>query len=197
MNTADRSIALLDTALRRRFGFLELMPDPSVLGDAVVADSIPLGAWLAALNDRIREHIGRDARNLQVGHSYLMHGGRPLTDFGQFVQVIGEDILPLLEEYCYEDYAALARILGGTLVDETGQRIRYELLEPNRRDELVQAILAPSPELATSREIVAQEGAKNQGTGTKSMAPADDRFRHSTRRVGKAGTGAGLAALGD
>ena len=165
MNTADRSIALLDTALRRRFGFLELMPDPSVLGDAVVADSIPLGAWLAALNDRIREHIGRDARNLQLGHSYLMHGGRPLTDLGQFVQVIGEDVLPLLEEYCYEDYAALARILGGTLVDETGQRIRYELLKPNRRDELVQAILAPSPELATSREIVTQEGGEEPEDG--------------------------------
>ena len=156
MNTADRSIALLDTALRRRFGFVELMPDPAVLGDAVVADSIPLGAWLAALNERIRQHIGHDARNLQVGHSYLMQGGRPVTDFDAFVRVLGEDIVPLLEEYCYEDYAALARILGETLVDKSRQRIRHELLEPGRRDELVQAVLAPSPELVTSREIVAQ-----------------------------------------
>ncbi len=64
MNTADRSIALLDTALRRRFGFVELMPDTSVFGSASVEGSIPLGPWLSALNDRIREHLGRDSRNL-------------------------------------------------------------------------------------------------------------------------------------
>ena len=156
MNTADRSIALLDTALRRRFGFVELMPDPTVLGDVVVEDSIPLGAWLDALNDRICQHIGRDARNLQVGHSYLMQGGQPVTGFGEFVRVFGEDIIPLLEEYCYEDYAALAKILGTALVDESGQRIHRELLERGQRHEIVQAVLAPSPELVTSQEIVAQ-----------------------------------------
>ena len=156
MNTADRSIALLDTALRRRFGFVELMPDPGLLGDAVVAGSIPLGPWLAALNERIREHIGRDARNLQVGHSYLMPGGRPVTDFRTFVRVFGEDIIPLLEEYCYEDYTALTRILGRGLVDETMQRIRFELLEPDRRDDFIRAVLEPSPELPTAPQIVAR-----------------------------------------
>ena len=156
MNTADRSIALLDTALRRRFGFLELMPNPALLGDAVVANSIPLNGWLAALNDRIREHIGRDARNLQVGHSYLMKGGKPISDFAEFVQVLAEDIIPLLEEYCYEDYSALARILGAGIVDDSRQRIRYELLEPGRREELVQAVMEPSPELGASQEMVAR-----------------------------------------
>ena len=156
MNTADRSIALLDTALRRRFGFVELMPDPALLGDAVVANSIPLGGWLGALNDRIREHIGRDARNLQVGHSYLMKGEQPITDFGEFVRVLAEDIIPLLEEYCYEDYAALARILGGALVDGSRQRIRYELFDLSRREEFLEALLEPSPELGTLQEMMAQ-----------------------------------------
>ena len=61
MNTADRSIALLDTALRRRFGFVELMPDTAMFGSMSVEGSIPIGPWLDALNDRIREHLGRDA----------------------------------------------------------------------------------------------------------------------------------------
>ena len=157
MNTADRSIALLDTALRRRFGFVELMPEPQLLRDTVVAKSIPLGAWLAALNERILEHIGRDARNLQVGHAYLMSGGRPIASFRAFVQVFGEDILPLLEEYCYEDYTALTRILGSGLVDEARQRVRRELLEPDRRDDFIRAVLEPSPEIATAPEVVAQQ----------------------------------------
>ena len=74
MNTADRSISLLDAALRRRFGFVELMPDNSVLTNAAVK-GVPLGPWLEALNRRICEHLGRDARNLQVGHAYLMQDG--------------------------------------------------------------------------------------------------------------------------
>lgn len=172
MNTADRSIALLDTALRRRFGFVEVMPAPAVLGDAVVADSIPLGKWLAALNDRIRQYIGRDSRNLQVGHSYLMEGDRPVKGFDEFVRVLGEDIFPLLEEYCYEDYATLARILGKALVDESRQRIRRELLEPSRREELVQALLEPSPKLVTSPEIVAQQ--QEQGEEPEEEGEEDD-----------------------
>ena len=155
MNTADRSIALLDTALRRRFGFIELMPDSSVLGDAVVG-GIPLGPWLDALNRRICDHIGRDARNLQIGHAYLLEGGRPLTDVPKLAKVIQEEIIPLLEEYCYEDYAALESILGQGLVDIQAQQVRSELFEDPRQDDLVQALLAPCPEIATTRpaEIV-------------------------------------------
>ena len=154
MNTADRSIALLDTALRRRFGFIELMPDSSVLQNSVIENYIPLGKWLDSLNDRVREHIGRDARNLQIGHSYFMRNGYPLKSFTEFVQVLDQDVIPLLEEYCYEDYSKLADILGPTLVDVQKQRIRRELLEPNQRDTLVQALLAPSPDLTTSSEVV-------------------------------------------
>ncbi len=156
MNTADRSIALLDTALRRRFGFIELMPDSTVLGDAVV-ESIPLGPWLSALNERICAYVGRDARNLQIGHSYLLENGHPIGDFLTFARVLQDDILPLLEEYCYEDYSRLEKILGASLVDGQKQRYRHELFETANRDKLVQALLAPSPEITSSRPSIDSE----------------------------------------
>ncbi len=157
MNTADRSIALLDTALRRRFGFVELMPDSSTLAGAIAGEAIPLGQWLDALNSRIREHIGKDARNLQIGHAYLMDdNGKPVTDFAKFSRIIAEDIIPLLEEYCYEDYGALTEILGEAMVDGERQRVREELFLPARRQDLIQALLAPTPELSTTIEAVAQ-----------------------------------------
>ncbi|MBX7223491.1 MAG: AAA family ATPase [Blastocatellia bacterium] len=150
MNTADRSIALLDTALRRRFGFEELMPDMTVFGDAVVEQSIPLGPWLNALNHRICAGLGRDARNLQIGHAYFLESGKPVTDFGRFSRILENDIIPLLEEYCYQDYTGLARILGDGLVDKTRQRIRKELFGLNQREELIQELLAPTPEITTT-----------------------------------------------
>jgi len=156
MNTADRSIALLDTALRRRFGFIELMPDSGVLGDTVVG-GLPLGPWLDGLNQRIREHIGRDARNLQVGHSYLMEQGRPVSDIGRFVRIIREDIIPLLQEYCYEDHPTLQQILGHGLVDVRAQQIKHDLFDPARQEDVIQALLAPDPEIATTARTIAAE----------------------------------------
>jgi len=58
--------------------------------------------------------------------------------------------VPLLEEYCYEDYSALAQILGSGLVDEAAQRIRQELFSPGKRAELVQALLEPAPDIVTA-----------------------------------------------
>jgi 5-methylcytosine-specific restriction enzyme B len=156
MNTADRSIALLDTALRRRFGFIELMPDINILGDAMVG-GIPLGAWLQALNERICECVGRDARNLQIGHSYLLEKGRPVGDFATFTKILQEDILPLLEEYCYEDYVTLEKILGPGMVDSKQQHIRQELFDQTNRDLLIQALLAPAPEITTSQQAISSE----------------------------------------
>ena len=153
MNTADRSIALLDTALRRRFGFMEFMPDTTLLDEIDIA-GIPLGPWLEALNKRIVDNIGRDARNLQVGHAYFMNKGKPVTSFSQFSRIIREDIIPLLEEYCYEDYLTLEKLLGSGLVDSKQQRIHYELIDSGGQDKLVTALLQPSPEISTSIQAI-------------------------------------------
>lgn len=155
MNTADRSIALLDTALRRRFGFVELMPDYMIFGASAI-EGIPLGRWLKALNERICAFVGRDARNLQIGHSYLLKDGQPVRDLAAFLQVVRDEIIPQLQEYCYEDYAALQRILGQSFVDLEAQRIRDELFTGDPA-KVIQALLAPCPELASSPEAINSE----------------------------------------
>ena len=71
--------------------------------------------------------------------------------------MLQDEIIPLLEEYCYEDYPALAEILGTGLVDAINQRICEELFEDARRDDLVQALLQPYPEIATSRQAIASD----------------------------------------
>jgi len=156
MNTADRSIALLDAALRRRFGFIELMPDSQPLKKAE-AGGIALGPWLDSLNARIRQYVGRDARNLQIGHAYLMEKGQPIADFTTLARVVQEDLLPLLEEYCYEDYNKLEQIMGSGLIDAKAQIIRHDLFELSQQANLVQALLAPCPEVTTSAQAAAAE----------------------------------------
>ena len=153
MNTADRSIALLDTALRRRFGFVELMPDSKVLG-SVAVEGIPLAPWLDALNRRVCDYVGRDARNLQIGHAYLLQDGKPIDDYAKLARVLQDDILPLLEEYCYENYVALGKILGTGLVDVAKQQFNNGLFDPDRKDDLVRALLEPCPEIETSPQAV-------------------------------------------
>jgi 5-methylcytosine-specific restriction protein B len=138
MNTADRSISLLDAALRRRFGFVELMPDSSVLVGRK-AGQLSLSAWLDALNNRLRKHLKRDARNLQVGHAYLMPS-KPITSVTEFARVLRDDIIPLLEEYCYDDFGTLRNILGDSLVDIENQRIREELFTANKEEALILAV---------------------------------------------------------
>jgi 5-methylcytosine-specific restriction protein B len=124
MNTADRSIKLLDAALRRRFAFIEMMPDIEVLRGAKVG-TLALDDSLEELNRRIAKTEGREK---QIGHSFLLMGDEPTTDPEEFARRFRQEILPLLQEYCYDDYAELASYIGPTLVDKDAQTLDHERL---------------------------------------------------------------------
>jgi 5-methylcytosine-specific restriction protein B len=146
MNTADRSIRLLDAALRRRFAFIELMPDVGLLHGATVG-GLDLGLFLEMLNDRIARTEGREK---QIGHSFLLDGtGQPIADPDAFAAQFRHEIVPLLQEYAFEDYAELESYLGEAVVDTDAQRIRTGVLEDAQA--LIDALTA------TFREATAQE----------------------------------------
>lgn len=119
MNTADQSIRSLDAALRRRFGFIELMPELDLLSDIAI-DDLPLDQFLGELNQRIIRIAGRER---QIGHSYFLDGGTPIESAERFGEVIRSDIIPLLQEIVYDDYSQLREFLGSGIVDAGASRL--------------------------------------------------------------------------
>ncbi len=110
MNTADRSIALLDIALRRRFTFEEMMPKPELL-DGISIDGINLAELLEILNKRITALIDQDH---QIGHSFFLKlkGLKPEDAKNNLVSIWYKKIIPLLQEYFYNDWERLSLVLN-------------------------------------------------------------------------------------
>ncbi|MGI7849789.1 AAA family ATPase [Campylobacter jejuni] len=103
MNTADRSITSLDTALRRRFEFVEMMPDVSKL--SMDCEGINLQELLKAINTRIEYLLDREKT---IGHAFFI-GVENLNDLKK---VFKNKIIPLLQEYFYNDYALIDAVLN-------------------------------------------------------------------------------------
>jgi MoxR-like ATPase len=111
MNTADRSVEALDTALRRRFSFVEMPPQYDLAElDVVIAD-YSLSEILATINKRIVKLLNKD--NL-IGHSYFMS----VNDADALKAVFQNKILPLLQEYFFGDYGKIGLVLGIGFVEK-------------------------------------------------------------------------------
>lgn len=107
MNTADRSLAGLDIALRRRFEFVEMPPEPGKLAGVKVA-GIELSAILEVMNRRIEVLLDRDH---QLGHAYFMSltNGDALP---KLASIFRHQVVPLLQEYFFEDWQRIAWVLN-------------------------------------------------------------------------------------
>ncbi|MFZ3579990.1 McrB family protein [Virgibacillus sp. DJP39] len=104
MNTADRSIALLDSALRRRFVFKEMAPDHELLES--IGENIDVRSMLSIMNRRIEVLYDRDH---MIGHAYFINA----TSDEEVISIVQTKIIPLLQEYFYDDWEKIGLVLGG------------------------------------------------------------------------------------
>ena len=132
MNTADRSIALLDTALRRRFEFVEMMPDSEYLKDKKISDSrntIELDRLLESMNNRIEFLLDREHT---IGHSYFMD----VESIEDLHEVFKNKIIPLLQEYFYDDYAKIIAVLNDNGMIKEKNKLQFSDLFDGKFSEL-------------------------------------------------------------
>lgn len=138
MNTADRSLAMMDTALRRRFDFVEMMPNPTVLRGAVV-EGINLETLLKTLNERIEILYDREHT---LGHAFFMPVKALLDEnkeeeaFAKLVSVFQNKVIPLLQEYFFEDWHKIRLVLGDNQRGERFQFIRETILDESKLNAL-------------------------------------------------------------
>ncbi len=135
MNTADRSLALMDTALRRRFDFVEMMPDLSLLSGAKVK-GIELESLLEKLNSRIEALYDREHT---LGHAFFMSvknaldAGDEEAAFKQLKIAFQKKIIPLLQEYFFDDW----------------NKIRLVLADNQKQDDSLQFVIEKTDDLDT------------------------------------------------
>jgi hypothetical protein len=119
MNTADRSVEALDTALRRRFTFVVVPPKPELIQQPANLE-VDLQRFLIKINARIEKLLDKDHC---IGHSYFMGIAQTNDPFRELCNIFATKILPLLEEYFYGDPAKIGMVLGERFITRTDETI--------------------------------------------------------------------------
>ena len=159
MNTADRSLAMIDTALRRRFDFIEMMPDPSIFADTEVY-GINLKQLLTTINQRIEVLYDREHT---LGHAFFMpvkllaDNGNEKAAFSELVTIFKNKIIPLLEEYFFEDWHKIRLVLGDNQKRSETQFIK----ETTLTHEVLKALFGSEHTINTYGEQQSQYQLKN------------------------------------
>lgn len=123
MNTADRSVEALDTALRRRFSFIEMNPEPEKLNsNEFKCNGIDLEALLNAINGRIEKLLDKD---YCIGHSYFMTIKNREEPLEEIKTIFQNKILPLLQEYFYGDWGKILLVIGKEFVVTKKNTIKF------------------------------------------------------------------------
>lgn len=131
MNTADRSLASLDIALRRRFRFIEMSPRPEVL-KGINIEGVDVARLLICMNERVEALLDRDHR---IGHAYFLPLASDQT-FDNLSRIFSEQIMPLLQEYFFDDWTKIQIILNDHRKSaETCFVIRKEINVSNTTEE--------------------------------------------------------------
>ncbi len=120
MNTADKSIALVDVALRRRFAFTEMMPQAELIEENI--DGVRLQTVFKALNKKITILLDRDH---QIGHSYFLN----IENLKQLKNKWFKEIIPLLNEYFYGDWEKLKVVLSGSFIKKVQEELLKDIIE--------------------------------------------------------------------
>lgn len=137
MNTSDRSIKMMDAALKRRFAFIECMPNYELLNQFIDHVGLSPKDILQNINDKLTSMGGRDK---QIGHAYFMKNGQPISTVADLKEVYELEIIPLIQDYCFNDYEQFADIIGSRFVDTERMEINHEIFnEPD--DVFIEAIL--------------------------------------------------------
>jgi AAA domain (dynein-related subfamily)/EVE domain len=123
MNTADRSVEALDNALRRRFSFLEMNPEPEKLSQEEFAcEGIDLEKLLFSINNRIEKLLDKD---YCIGHSYFMNISDLKNPIKEIREIFSNRILPLLQEYFYGDWGKIMLVLGKGFIDKKVESVSF------------------------------------------------------------------------
>ncbi len=140
MNTADRSIALMDTALRRRFNFIEMMPDRKVIDGLIIEDDgerLDVAQMLITINERIEYLYDREHT---IGHAFFT-GLLEEPSIKGLSEVFRRNVIPLLQEYFFEDYEKVQLVLG----DNEKSNPKYKFILDEKVDE--RALFKGMPDL--------------------------------------------------